>query len=211
LETFGDPVVGSDGVDLSYAVGANTNLEGAVRFMRGGRAEFVVRVENRGIGVSGTPLFAKREGEDGLGAELSATLKHFQWRLEGMGWHEEGASGRRMEFVTGIYGAFQKFPVGVEFVRDGTGRLLGAGVDTPDKGDNYISMFAETPNIYRFRCSPSLLKSVQGGRWMARPTLTYEFSKRFQMGLDGRWVIGSASGPLAAVPTQWWLSTTVSL
>lgn len=210
LEAFGDPFVGSDGVDTSYAIGANTSLEGAVRVMRGGKVEYVARIENRGIGVSGTPLFAKREGEDGLGAELSATLKHFQWRLEGMGWHEKAQNGRRVELVTGIYGTFRNFPVGAEFVRDGSGRLLGPVAGEPGPASNYISMFMETPAIYRLRVSPTVVKPLQGGRWLVKPGMTCDVSKHWSVGLEGRKIIGSASGPLDATPTQVWLSTTVT-
>jgi len=210
LEAFGDPSVGSDGIDTSYAIGGNTSLEGAVRVMRGGKVEYVARIENRGIGVSGTPLFAKREGEDGLGVELSATLKHFQWRMEGMGWHERAQNGRRVELVTGIYGTFREFPVGAEFIRDGSGRLLGSSVEVPGPASDYLSMFMETPTIYRLRVSPTVVKPLQGGRWLVKPGMTCDISKHCSVGLEGRKIIGSASGPLAAVPTQVWLSTTVA-
>jgi hypothetical protein len=177
--------------------------------MRGGQVEYVARIENRGIGVSGTPLFAKREGEDGLGLEISATLKHFQWRLEGVGWHEEGQSGRRIELVTGFYGAVQGFPVGAEFVRDGSGRLLSQGNGEQDMSANYLSFFMETPTIYRLRCSPTVMKPLQGGRWLVKPGITCDVSKNCSVGVDGRKIIGTASGPLSSVSTQAWISTTV--
>jgi len=88
---------------------------------------------------------------------------------------------------------------------------LGAGADHPGRSADYASFFVETPAIYRLRCSPSLVKSFQGGRWMVKPALSYEFSKTFHVGLDGRFILGSASGPLAATPTQWWFSATVAL
>jgi hypothetical protein len=209
LEAFGDPPMGSDGADASYAIGSNTNLEGAFRVQRGGHVEYVVRVENRGIGVSGTPLFVMREGENGLGLELSATLKHFQWRLEGMAWHFDDTDGRRMEIVTGFYGALHKFPVGVEWVRDGSGQLLGSGSSRPGEEANYFSAFMETPAVYRFRCNPMVLHSTQGGRLFVKPGLLFEATSQLHFTLDGRWMVGTSQGPLAAAPTQLEFSTVV--
>ncbi len=204
LEPFGDPPAGSDGVDIRYSLAANTVLEGAWRRMRNDENEWVFRLENQGIGVAGTPLVARRAGGDGLGAEFSATLKHFQLRAEGVGWSRDDVPGRFLEMVCGFSTLIREFPMNVEFVRDGTGEILGGTATGPDRIFNYLVLGLETPNFYRLRFSPVVARSPAGGRWMARPRLLYEFSSRFQAGFDGEWFWGGSPGPLADYPSSAW-------
>jgi len=210
LEPFKDEPLGSDGADLSYALGANTNLEVAARALRGGRMEFVARLENRGIGVSGTPLVVNREGAKGGGLEVAAILKHFQCRFEGMAWRIDGVGGQRVEFVAGLESTFRGFPVGAEFLRDGTGGLLGLPLGAGESRSDYVALYLETPSLYRLRFSPRVVRSCRDDLWFVDPELSYALTPRLSLGLDGLYVAGEDQNKVAAPPTRLGLSVTAN-
>jgi hypothetical protein len=204
LEPFKDPPVGSDGADVRYSLAANTVLEGAWRRMRNEKNEWVFRLENQGIGVAGTPLVALRDGQNGLGAEFSATLKHFQLRAEGVGWSREEDSARLLEMVCGFGTLIREFPLNLEFVRDGTGEVLGASATHAGEPYSYAVLGLETPNFYRLRFSPVYARAFEGGRHMAKAKLLWEFSRRFETGVEGMWFWGDCPGPLGDFPSSAW-------
>jgi len=211
LEAFRDPQPGNDGWDAVYTLWPNTKLEAAQRWLRDGHSEWVVRMENQGIGFSGTPLYARREGEDGIGAELSATFRRFQCRLEGVGWHPLGGSGRPLEWVAGFSTAYHEFPIHIEYLWDGTGRVFGPAATDPGARAGYLSVGIETPNYYRLRWNPKLVRSPGNGRLLAEPGLLYEFSKHLELGLGGQWTVGRAAGPLGNLPRKLWVYADMKL
>ena len=211
LDPFTHEIPGNDGWDAVYTLWPNTKLEAAQRWTRDGHPEWVARMENQGIGFSGTPLYARREGEDGIGAELSATFRRFQCRLEGVGWHPLGGTGRQLEWVAGFSTTVGDFPVHVEWLWDGTGRVFGPAASEPGARAGYLSIGFETPNYYRLRWNPKLVRSPGNGRLLAEPGLVYEFSKHLDMGLGGQWTVGRAVGPLANVPRKLWVYADMKL
>lgn len=200
LDVFGDAPVGSDGADASYALGPNTCVEGAARWLHGGEAEWLVRLENKGIGVSGTPLFARLRGREAMGLELSATLKHFQWRLEGTFLRPTGGGPWMPQYVTGLASVLKDFTYGVEFLHDGMGGALGDG----GLRGSFVSLYGVTPDLYRLRFSPTLLKPLDGGGLCLKPALSLDLTKRTVCSLEGLWRAGN--GPLSGVSTRIGLS-----
>jgi hypothetical protein len=211
LEAFQDPIVGSDGFDAQWALAANTSIEGAIRVLKNGKCEWVARLENRGIGVMGTPLYARREHADGFGAEVAATFKKFQLRAEGVSWKTFHEDGRRLELMAGFSTVVREFPVNVEFLRDGAGEALGEAVQRANADQNYVTVMVETPRFYRVRWNPTVAKSLSEGRWMVRPGFVAELSRHLNLGVDGQWFLGKTEGSLCGVPSMMWAYMSMTL
>jgi len=204
LEAFGDPPVGSDGADAQVQLAANTALEAAGRVLRDGSVEGVVRLENRGIGVMGTPLYAYRAKSSGVGAEVAATFKKFQLRAEGVTWKREGQKDWLVEAIGGLSLVIREFPVHLEVLKDGTGEALGAAVSGLSPDQAYATAKVETPRIYRVRFSPTLAKGFSRGDVMAMPGFVCEPTDHWSLGVDGMWFLGNGTGTLSALPSRMW-------
>lgn len=81
-----EEALASEGLDASCFLFEDLSLEGALRWLQGGDAEGVLKLVEKGIGITFTPSLAWMIGRNGVGLEASGTFPTAQVRFEGVDW-----------------------------------------------------------------------------------------------------------------------------
>ena len=192
-----DEPLGSEALDASCFLFDFLSVEGAARWLDGGKTEGVLRLVDKGIGIGVSPSFAFLTGKNGAGLELSGTFPDFQARLEGVDWlYPDGSS--QLEWVAGLSTVKDQTTYNLEFFRDGSGQVLGPLSDayTPS-GYFFASVGKKLPS--KWGAFAGILKSVDGG-----PAV---FWIKADVALGGQWTLGyqawlpagEANGPLSGL------------
>jgi hypothetical protein len=196
--------LGSEAVDLSQALLEDLSLEAAGRLLAGGAAEWVVRLPNRGIGVSATPSFAHLTDRQGLGLEGVATFPTFQVRLEGAEWFF--SSGRAaLEMEAGVSSRWDESNLCLEWLKDGTGEALG-GFSNRNPAANYFYFSLNRALDKHWILEPVLVKSPDGGPFLVWPRVVLNFDTGWQFSLEGQVSTAFSEGPLALNPDRVFLA-----
>ncbi len=203
-----DPPESSDGLDATFFLFDDLSLEGAGRLLDGGNGEWVLRLVNKGIGITVTPSFVSMLGRNGMGVELSGTFPDFQLRVEGVDWlFPDGTA--RAEWVAGVSTLRQGIAYSVEIYRDETGGVLGDfSAGTVNATYFYTSIEKTFPGDWKI--SPALVKGIEGGPFLFWPKASWGFEKSWELDVQGQLKIGTVPGPLALVPNRLGLSITYS-
>lgn len=191
---------GSEGADASYFLFDDLSLEGAVRFLSGGAAEWVIRLPNQGIGFSATPSFARLSGRDGIGWDASLTFPTFQARFEGTRWAFSGGAGV-LETVAGLSTVLDSSALVLEWLHDGTGEAVGRFSNRAPDAD-YVFFSWERPLGKNWKILPVLVKSMEGGPLLFWPKVRWDFAEDWEFGLESQVGIGCSPGPLALNPDR---------
>jgi len=196
-----DQPLGSEAVDASCFLLDDLTLEGAVRWLEGGADEWVLRLVNKGIGITATPSFARLQGRNGMGLELSGTFPDFQLRVEGVDWlYPSTSSGQapsaQLEWVLGISTFRKGVGYTLEIFRDETGRILG---DASAGLTNATYLFTSMEKTFSdgWKVSPALVKGFEGGPLIFWPKVSWDFSQGWEASCQGQFRIGTVPGPLA--------------
>ena len=209
LQWLSEGIQGSEGFDANCFLMDDLSLEGAVRWMDQGQAEWVARLVNKGIGIAITPSFASLTGRNGMGLELAGTFPDFQLRVEGVDWIQPNGVVQ-FEWIAGFSTLRQGMSYSIELYRDETGRVLGdLSAGTVNATYLFMTMKKEFPG--EWRVEPSLVKGIEGGPFLFWPKASWEFTPSWELALQGQLKIGTVPGPLALVPNRLGLSVSYSL
>jgi hypothetical protein len=195
-----DEPQGSEGADLSCALLDDLSLEGAVRFLSGGTAEWVVRLPNRGIGFSATPSFAHLAGGDEIGLDACLTFPTFQVRLEGADYYFS-TGGSSLETVTGLSTVIDQSALVLEWLDDGTGQAMGSYSNQIAAADYLFFSWQRTVGK-NWKILPVLVKSLEGGPFLFWPKAVWNFADQWDFTLESQVRIAYSAGPLALNPDR---------
>lgn len=192
--------LGSEGVDASCFLFDYLSLEAGARWLKDGTFEEVIRLVNRGIGITVTPSFALMSGRNGLGLELVGTFPDFKARFEGVDWLYPGGN-TSMEWVAGLSTVHEGATYTVELIEDGDGSVLG-GFSNKTTKTAYISPSFEKDFSGGWHLVPSLAFSLEGGSLLFWPKGSWDFSPSLECGIQAQIMMGPDQGPLALNPTR---------
>lgn len=195
-----DEPLGSEGLNVNCFLFDDLSVEGSVRWLADGNCEWVARLVNRGIGISITPSFARMEGRNGAGLELSGTFPDFQVRLEGVNWFYPDNSVR-LEWIAGLSTLVQKTKLTLEGLRDTTGEALG-GWASGNPDSFYFFASAQRDFSGQWQAAPALVKSLDGGPLLLWPKVSLNITPAWKLTAQAQWPFGSAGGPLGLVPSR---------
>ncbi|SRR5665213_253680 len=199
-----DEPLGSEGLNVNCFLFDDFSMEGSVRWLADGNNEWVVRLVNKGIGISITPSFARMEGRNGAGLELSGTFPDFQVRLEGVNWVYPDNSAR-LEWIAGLSTLVQKTKLTLEGLMDATGEVLGGEtLGSPDSF--YFFASAQRDFSGQWQAAPALVKSLDGGPFLLWPKVSLNLNSAWKLTAQAQWPLGSTGGPLGLVPSRTGLS-----
>jgi hypothetical protein len=199
-----DEPLGSEGLNLNCFLFDDLSVEGSVRRLADGSAEWVARLANKGIGISISPSFACLEGRDGVGLELSGTFPEIQVRFEGVNWFYPGNSWQ-LEWVAGISTLIQGAKITLEGLQDTTGEALGDwGTGNPDSF--YLFASAQRDFSGQWQADPALVQSLSGGPLILWPKVSWNLNRAWKLTAQAQWPLGSANGPLGLIPSRSGLS-----
>lgn len=204
LAWVSDTPLGSEGVDAKCFLFDDLSLEGAARLLQGGHAEEVVRLVNKGIGITLTPSFAWLQGRDGLGLEAAGTFPDFKAWVEGVDWFFPGGVDR-LQWVAGLSTIKQGTTLKAEFFQDGTGEILG-GFSNGTLDAAYLSGSVGRKFPGGWKTELSLVKSVDGGPFLFWPKIQWAFAPQWEAGFQAQILIASGAGPLDLYPGRTGLS-----
>lgn len=195
-----DQPLGSEALDASCFLLDDLTLEGAARWLEGGADEWVLRLVNKGIGITATPSFARLNGRSGLGLELSGTFPDFQLRVEGVDWlYPDGTA--QAEWVLGFSTVRNEIAYTLELFRDETGNVLGQ-----DSGgavnDTYLFTSMEKTFTGEWKVTPALLKGIEGGPFLFWPKVSWDFAPPWELAFQGQFRIGTVPGPLSLLQNR---------
>jgi hypothetical protein len=199
-----DEPLGSEGLNVNCFLLDDLSVEASVRWLADGNSEWVARLVNKGIGISITPSFARMEGRNGAGLELSGTFPDFQVRLEGVNWFYPDNSSQ-LEWIAGLSTLVQKTKLTLEGLRDATGEALG-GWAISNPGSFYFFASAQTDFSGQWQAAPALVKSLDGGPLLLWPKVLLSLNSAWKLTAQAQWPLGSANGSLGLVPSQTGLS-----
>ncbi|HEY5039208.1 MAG TPA: hypothetical protein VIJ93_09075 [bacterium] len=209
LDWTRDQPLGSEALDASCFLFDDLSLEGAARLLEGGTAEEVLRLVNKGIGLTVTPSFAWMKGRNGLGLEAMGTLPDFQVRLEGVDWlYPDGHAAA--EWVVGLSTVKDGTTYTLEAFRDETGNMLGFYSSAPASQATYVSASVEKDFTDGWKVSPSLAFSLEGGPLLFWPKASWGFSTHWELEFEAQIQLGRVAGPLALNPGRAGLSVSYS-
>jgi hypothetical protein len=198
LQWQGEEALGSEGLDAICFLFDDLSLEGAVRWLEGGDAEGVIRLVDKGIGITVTPSLALMTGREGLGLEAVGTFPTVQVRVEGVDWlYPDGhsASNWNLGFSTSREGV--KYTA--EFLRDETGEILG-GYSNGLLQTTYAFLSAEGKFFDQWKAAPALVAPLEGGPFLFWPRASWDFEPSWELGFQAQWIIGNWAGPLDLYP-----------
>lgn len=201
LAVFRDHPPGSDTAAALLHFGEAAAAEGAVRWLKGGKSEAVLRYTQGGLGTFVAPSAAFSEDGTQWGLETSATLKGIQLRFEGAARKaKEGPDFS--EWVAGFTLSGEETRYHVEVLRDGGGRTLGEW-STGRTRTAYAALAAEMGEEPQ-RLDVAVLRSFDGGRTLFWPRFLWRLSEGWSVDLQMHWMLGRSEGPLARRLTQLW-------
>ncbi len=188
----------SEGLDASCYLFDDLSLEGAARWLAGGDTEGVVRLVNKGIGLTVVPSAAWLTGRNAFGLELAGTFPTFQVRLEGTDWLYPGQR-TAADWVAGISTSHLGVEYTAEVLRDATGEILGSYSDVEGQA-TYVFLKAEGGVLDRWKASPAMVVPMEGGPFLFWPQLEWEFTSQWELGFQAQMLLGDWKGPLDLYP-----------
>lgn len=195
-----DETLGSEGLNVDCFLLDDLSVESSVRWLVDETSEEIIRLINKGIGISITPSFAWMEGRNGAGLDLSGTFPDFQIRLEGVNWFYPDSSSRQ-EWITGLSTLVQGTKLTLEGLRDATGEALGGwALTNPDSF--YLFASAQKDFSGQWQAAPALLKSLDGGPLLLWPKFFFKLDQNWKLSAQAQWLLGSVQGPLGLIPSQ---------
>jgi hypothetical protein len=209
LQWEGAEALGSEGLDASFFLFDDLSLEGATRFLEGGDMEGVLRLVNKGIGLTVTPSAAWMTGRNAFGLELVGTFPEVQVRLEGTDWlyadHHTAAN-----WTAGFSTSHEGVKYTAEILRDETGEILGDYSDVVGQA-TYVYMSAEGSFFSRCKASPALVVPLEGGPFLFWPKVSWNFAPQWDLGFQAQVLLGNWKGPLDLYPGRLGLSLAYSI
>ena len=193
-----DEPLGSEGLNVNCFLFDDFSVEGSVRWLADGNSEWTARLVDRGIGLSITPSFARMEGRNGTGLELSGTFPDFQVRLEGVNWFYPDNS-TQLEWIAGLSTLVQKTKLTLEGFRDATGEALG-GETSGNPDSFYFFASAQRDFSGQWQAAPALVKSLDGGPLLLWPKVSLTINPAMETHRAGPMafgIVGRASGSSA--------------
>jgi hypothetical protein len=190
--------LGSEGLDASCFLFDDLSLEGAVRWLEGGAANGVLKLVDKGIGITFTPSLAWMTDRNGFGLEAVGTFPTIQVRLEGVNWlYPDGhtATNWNLGFSTSHEG--MKYTA--EFLRDETGEILGNDSSQITQV-TYAFLSAEGKFFSQWKAAPALVASLERGPFFFWPKLSWGFEPSWELSFQAQWLIGAWEGPLDLTP-----------
>ncbi len=201
-----DEPLGSEALDASCFLFEFLTAEGAVRFLDSGRAEGVIRLVNKGIGIGVSPSFAFLSNRNGAGLELSGTFPDFQARLEGVNWfYSDGTT--RLEWVAGLSTVKNQTTFNLEFYKDASGQVLG-GFSNGYTSASYFFASVEKRFPAKWGAFAGLLKSVDGGPALFWIKAEVDLDPNLGLSYQAWLPIGAEDGPLAGLTHRSGISIT---
>jgi hypothetical protein len=201
-----DLPLASEGLDATCYLFDYLSLEAGARWLDGGTFEEVVRLVNRGIGITVTPSFARLTGRNALGLELVGTFPDLKAWLEGVDWLYPGGSSS-VEWVAGLSTVHDGATYTLEVIRDETGGVLGNFSSVASRG-TYISPYFERKFPGGWNLTGALAFALEGGPLLFWPKGSWDFSPSWEWGFQAQVLAGPSQGPLCLIPTR--LGTWVS-
>lgn len=209
LQWEGPEALGSEGLDASLFLFDDLSLEGATRVLEGGATEGVLRLVNKGIGLTVTPSAAWMTGRNAFGLELVGTLPDIQIRLEGTDWLYTGQR-TAANWIVGFSTSHEGIKYTAEVLRDETGDILGAYSDVAAQA-TYVFMSAEGTFFSRWKASPALIVPLEGGPFLFWPKAAWDFAPQWEIDFQGQVLLGNWKGPLDLYPGRVGASLSYSL
>jgi hypothetical protein len=164
----------------------------------------VVRLNQKGIGLTVTPSFARLKALDGLGWEVMGTFPDVQVRFEGVEWFNS-FGGRFTDLNFGVSTSRYGVKYTLEVLRDGTGEIF-RGEPEFFTGAYYFFISAEGALTKEWKISTAVVASPDGGPILFRPKLNWAFEERWETGFQAQVPLGDWAGPLQNVPGRVGLS-----
>ncbi len=199
---------GSEGLDAKSFLFDDLSLEGAVRWLEDWNSEWVLKLVNKGIGITATPSFARLLNKNAMGLELSGTFPDFQLRAEGVDWFFNDGSAKA-EWTIGISTVRKSIAYTLEILRDETGTILG-GVSAGAPNATYLYTSMEKTFQGDWKISPALVKGFEGGPFLFWPKASWGFAPSWELELQGQVKLGTVPGPLSLVQNRLGISTAFS-
>lgn len=209
LQWQGSEALGSEGLDASFFLFDDLSLEGAARVLEGSAAEGVLRLVNKGIGLTVTPSAAWMTGRNAFGLEVMGTFPTLQIRLEGTDWlyvDQHTAANWTVGFSTSHEGI--KYTA--EILRDETGDILGAYSDAASQA-TYVFVSAEGSFFNFWKAAPALVVPLEGGPFLFWPKVSWGFAPQWDLNFQGQILLGNWKGPLDLYPGRAGASLAYSL
>lgn len=208
LQWLTDEPLGSEGLDASCFLLDDLSIEGAVRWLEGGTSEEVIRLVDKGIGISVTPSFAWLSGRNGFGLEVAGTFPDFKVYGEGVDWFY-GDGTTQVEWTAGLSTANKGIVYTAEVFRDQTGRILGDFSDRLGES-TYIYLSAQGSLSTQWKITPSLVTPLEGGPFLLWPKVAWKFASPWEAAFQAQFPLGNWSGPLDLVPGRAGISISYS-
>ena len=208
LVWFRDVPLGSEGLDATCFLFDDLSVEGAARWLEGGTTEGVLRLVDKGIGISVTPSFAWLSGRNGFGLEMAGTFPDFKVYVEAVDWFY-GDGNARVEWTAGLSTANKGIVYTAEVLRDETGRILGDFSDRLGEA-TYVYLSAQGSLFTRWKVTPSLVTPLEGGPFLFWPKVSWTFATPWEAAFQAQFPLGNWNGPLDLYPGRAGLSISYS-
>jgi len=209
LQWKGEEANGSEGLDASCFLFDDLSLEGAARWLEGGSAEGVLKVVDKGIGITVTPSLAWMTGRNGLGLELVGTFPTFQTRFEAVDWLYAD-NHIAVNWTLGLSTSNEGVKYTAEVLRDETGEILGGYTDQAPPA-TYVFISAEGKFFEKWKASPAMVLPLEGGPFLFWPKVSWIFEPHWELGFQAQMLLGNWKGPLDLYPGRAGFSLAYSL
>jgi hypothetical protein len=204
-----DEPLGSEGLDASCFLFDDFSLEGATRWLKNGDGEEVLRLVNKGIGLTVTPSAAWMIGRNGFGLELEGTFPTLQVMLEGVDWlYPDGHTAAN--WTAGLSTTHEGVKYTAEVLRDQTGEILGVYSDQAPPA-TYVFISAEGKFFEQWQAAPALVAPLEGGPFVFWTKISWAFAPQWQAGFQAQVLLGNWKGPLDLYTGRAGVSLTYSL
>ena len=195
---------GSEGLESTFFLFDDLSLEGAARWLEGWNGEGVVRLVDKGIGLTVTPSLAWMTGRNGAGLELVGTFPMLQVRFEGVDWLF--ADGHAVAaWNLGISTSHEGIKYTAEVLRDGTGEILGRNSSDNLPG-TYAFISIEGSLFEKCKTLPSIVAPLEGGPFLFWPQVTCQLEEAWTISAQAQCLLGKWRGPLDMAPGRCGLS-----
>ena len=193
-----DEALASEGLDATCFLFEDLSLEGAARFLAGGNVEGVLKLLEKGIGISLSPSLAWMTGRNGVGLEAVGTFPTVQVRLEGVDWlYPDGHTAVNWE--AGLTTTHEGVKYTAEVMGDGTGEVLGSySAETTQA--TYVFLSADGKFFEQWKATPALVAPLEGGPLLLWPKLAWTFNPQWELGFQAQVLLGNWKGPLDLFP-----------
>ena len=193
-----DQALSSEGLDADYFLFDDLSLEGALRLVSGGAAEGVLKLMEKGIGITLSPSLAWMSGRNGVGLEVVGTFPTAQVRLEGVdGLYPDGHTA--VNWDAGLSTSNEGVKYTAEVMGDGTGEVLGA-YSAEITQATYVFLSVDGKFSDQWKARPSFVAPLEGGPFLLWPQVTWTFAPPWELGFQAQFLLGDWKGPLDLFP-----------